>query len=373
MKKDKKILLVGGGTGGHAGPIAAIYWELKKQSPDFSFCVVGTGTPEEKPFFEGIDELKTIESGKLHLYLTLKNLVESRRFIRGFFQSIQLLKAEAPDLIFSKGGFVSLPVVLAAKCLKIPYYLHESDIVMGKVNRLMAKGAKKVFVSYPLNFYPFLQARKMIWTGQIMRSFTTGQDNSGLKYFGFNNTKPVIFLTGGSQGSTHMSENFIKIAKKLLEKYNIIHQAGKHSIEISQEFYKSLSPTERNDYFLTAFLGIEKGVDMMAEAIKAASLVITRSGSTIIEMAEMAKPMILIPWKNAASNHQEENAKYLTDRAAAVMITDDELSPERLLSEIESLLSNQAKLKELGESARKLFPRDARLKICEILIKELSK
>ncbi len=361
-------MLVGGGTGGHAGPILAIYQELKKTQPNLSIYVVGVGSEEEKHFFDGLPLYRKIKSGKLHRYVTLKNIVESLKFSYGFVESIFLLLSLKPKLIFSKGGYTSMPLISAANILKIPYFLHESDIEMGKTNRIMSKKAEKVFVNFPTKYYPGIAQQKLVWSGPILRHFAdTGKDPKA--FFKFSESRPVIFMTGGSQGSLSLTKGLIDIAPKLLEKYDIIHQAGKHSIEIANKFWSKLPPEDKKHYYLAEFLSIENDTDMMWEAIKAADLIITRAGSTIAEAAILGKSMILVPWRHAAQDHQLKNAQYLVESNAAVMIKEEAFTPATLLSAIDVAFS---KKDHNGKTISEVFPKDGVAKICDSIIKEIE-
>jgi len=369
----KKILLVGGGSGGHAGPIRAIFDKLKAAAFD-SIIVVGSGTPEEKPFFGNLKEYRVIEAGKMHRYLTLKNVQEGALFLVGFSKAVRLLLAEKPTIIFSKGGFASLPMILAARLLKIPFWQHESDIEMGQTNRMMAKYAKKVFVAYPEKYYPFISKNKIDWSGPILRGGYEKKLKADPAIFGFAGDKPVILLTGGSQGSLHLSQKFIEALPELLKEYDIIHQAGKHSIEMALEYRNSLSASAKKGYFVTEFLGKAGDCDMMLSAIDTADLVVARAGSTIIELAIKGKPMILVPWKHSAQDHQNKNAQFFAEHQAAQVILDDELSRENIVYAIKACFAEDGKrLTDLAAHAAGLFPDDGAQKIAKLLLAEISK
>jgi len=367
-RKDNSIMLVGGGTGGHAGPILAIYQNLVKRIPDIEIHVVGVGSGEEKYFFSKLPHYHQIKSGKLHRYFTIKNLSEAVKYAIGIVESFIMIKTIRPKLIFSKGGYTSLPVITAANLLKVPYFLHESDIEMGRTNKIMSRNAKKVFVCFPTEYYSDIDKDKLVWSGPILREDdSTGKSHKS--FFGFENEKPIIFLTGGSQGSLALTKALLDIAHKLFPKYNIIHQAGKHSIEVAQKFRDSLDESERKSYHLAEFLDPSGKVDMMWEAIKVADLVITRAGSTIAEIAILGKPMILVPWKYAAQNHQLKNAKYLVENNAAVMIDEKDFTSEKLLQSIIATLTNKP---DHTNSHKVIFPTDGAEKICDNIIKEIE-
>jgi len=366
--KIKKIILVGGGTGGHASPIGSIYGMLRHGDPELDILVIGSGSTEEKVFFEKIPTYRTIRAGKLHRYFTLKNIAELINFFIGFFQSFLVVASFKPDLIFSKGGYVSLPVILSAKVLRVPYMFHESDIEMGKANRFMAKDAKKVFVSYPVNYYPDISSNRLVFSGPILRpGFLSKTDVSA---FQFEENKPTILVTGGSQGSLNITRTFLEVGQSLLREYNVIHQAGKNSINEANLFLDKLSIQERGSYYLRTVLPIDHG-DGMAAAISLSDVVITRAGSTILEIAAMKKPMILIPWQHAASDHQNKNADFFLENKAAIVIREKDLSSKLLYSEIKNLLCDSKKMEQISKSAGELIPKDGLDSVVNAILSEV--
>ena len=369
-QNNSSILLVGGGTGGHAAPVLAVYRKIKEIDREAKVFVIGVGTKEERAFLGTIPNYIKIKTGKLNRYLTIKNLVELIKFVIGSIQSLYYIWKIKPSVVFSKGGYVSLPVINAARFFNIPYFLHESDIVMGKVNRLLAKNAKKTYVSFPLQFYKEVTSNKKIWSGPILRDGFSDAVSGGRKSFGFKNNNPIIFLTGGSQGSLNMSKSIIGVANKLLDNYNIIHQAGKHSYDLVMDFHNKLEKNKQANYYVTEMLVEKSGKDMMLEAINAADLIITRASSTISELAIKAKPMVVVPWKYSAQDHQLKNAKFLEDHNSAIMITDDSLGSESLFSVIKLLFSDKDKMKEMASNASNLFPSNGVSMICEDIIDE---
>jgi UDP-N-acetylglucosamine--N-acetylmuramyl-(pentapeptide) pyrophosphoryl-undecaprenol N-acetylglucosamine transferase len=364
-QKNKKIFLVGGGTGGHAGPILAIYQQLCKEVSSENIFVVGAGTAPEKEFFETIKNYKVVTSGKMNRYLTFKNLIELSKLIAGFCASLQLLSRERPAVIFAKGGYSSLPVVLAAKVLRIPYFIHESDIEMGWTNKMLARGAIKTFVSFPEKYFTKIGG-KIEQSGPIFRD-SFYEDNT----FGFDfpdRDKPILLVSGGSQGSLALTNYFITSAKEVLENFNVILQAGKHSILPARELYESLDSDHQAGLKVFEFLEATPGNDQMTKALRSSSIVLLRAGSTLAEAALLQKPMILVPWKHAASDHQTKNAQFMKESQAAVVITDDELMTKPLDQVLRELMADQAKLNRLAENASTLFPKDGREKIAKNIL-----
>lgn len=369
---NQRVILVGGGTGGHAAPILAIYQKLVKEIKPENILVVGVGTEEERVFFKDIYNYQVIKSGKLHRYLTWKNFSEGLKFIVGFFQSMQIISQFEPAMIFSKGGFSSMPMALAAKILNYPYSLHESDIEMGKVNSLMSRWAKKVYVAYPTKFYNHIRYDKIIYSGPILREGFTDKLKINKEIFGFKSNDPILFITGGSQGSLNLSRGFLNIASDLLKDYNVIHQAGKHSIEESEAFRETLDEKLKDKYYLSEFLKVEGGVDYMLEAINCADLVVARAGSTILELAIRGKAMLLVPWKEAAQDHQRKNAAYFQKNEAAMVISDDKIKTKEFSEKINQIFQNREKVRlALAEKAKDLVPGDGLERVVKDLLKEV--
>jgi len=368
--KNNTIILVGGGTGGHAAPILAIYQRLKKTNKNLDITVFGVGTAEERYFFDKIPDYKIICAGKMNRYATWRNLVELLKAIIGFFQALYYIGLIRPKIIFSKGGYVSLPMINAARLLGVPYFFHESDIEMGKVNVMMAKGAKKIFAAYPPESYKNLEIQKFYWCGPILREGFATKRVPNRELFSFDN-KPIIFVTGGSQGSLHVSEKFLDAAEELIAQYNIIQQTGKFGAEIAEKFYNSLGDEKRSSYFFKDFLEIENGRDMMLEASAASDVVIARAGSTIVELAVMGKKMVLIPWQHAAQDHQAKNAAYFARNNSAIVISDEKLCAETITKAIRSVSSGDLG-KIISENAINLFPTDGLETVCDSIINEIE-
>jgi len=361
MKKteSKTILLVGGGTGGHFYPIFRIYNKLK-EIKDLRIFVVGSKSDLEMRLFSDNSDYIFLQTGKLHRLFTFKNIIEGFYLIYGLSKSLHLLLTLKPSLIFSKGGYVSLPIIFWARILKISYFIHESDIVIGSSNKFAGQGAKKVFTGFPCENYPKKFKKKVCFAGQIIKYTKDSKGEKILFDFGFENKKPIILITGGSQGAKSLNTRVLKSLNILLSKYNIIHQTGAYDYKRVIDFRAKLNNDLKNSYFVTDFLGDNNGIDMVSQALINSSLVVARAGATTIsEIALFNKPMILIPFKYASLDHQRKNAEFLMKKKAAVMILEDNLSGKLLVSEIDKLINDKAEIKELTGNAQKVFPDDA--------------
>lgn len=329
--KVKKIVLVSSSTGGHAVPTLNVYNRLSNK---FDVKIFHSGSMIENELFRGLNKTK-ITCGKLHRHQMIRNIWEGIKINLGLIQSIFLLIFNRPKLIFSKGGFCSVPVLTAARLLKIPYFIHESDIEMGLANKIATKGSKKVFVSFPKENYPGTKSLK--YSGLIIRDEF---DNIKIP----KNKKPTIMITGGSQGATKINETIYKILKQLNKKFRVYHQVGINDEGKAKEMSKK--QISKDDYICYTFSS-EKNV----EALLRSDLIISRASATTIgEIAKLKKACILIPYKYAASDHQTKNAKLLERKNAAIVISEDQLGSKMLYDKIEYLFSNIKNLTTLGNN-----------------------
>lgn len=370
IEKKPKILLIGGGTGGHITPVFEIYLRLRKDHKGTDFRVIGAGTAIERYFFADNSDYKKIITGKFHRFLTWKNILELFYLLFGMFQALYFLLDFRPTIIFSKGGYVAVPLLFWARILRIPYLIHESDVMMGSSNRFGAKGAKKVFVGFPKENYPEISSKKLVFSGQLFDKV----EKTGCFDFGFDQKKPVIFITGGSQGSMIINKIIFKMLDQLLDRYNIIHQTGGMGYKMAIEKRSHLSDLHKKSYFIRDFFEIIGDCDLMSAAITTSDLVISRaSATTMAEIASVNKPMILIPYKHAAADHQRLNALVLERAKAAVVVTEEKLTAEKFTKEIDGLMSDKKKLEYLAKNARMLFPSDGLEIVCEEIEKYINK
>lgn len=375
-KLKNSIILVGGGTGGHAVPVLEIFRKLKKDQPDVSVKIVGSGSAVEKKIFaEVFSDYIIVESGKWHRHEKWRNIKEVYFLLKGLLQSLVVFYRYKPKVLFSKGGYVALNMVYMARLFKVPYYIHESDIEMGLVNKVTAKSAKKIFISFPPKYYSSLPVDKTEYSGPIIRQAILETNRGDHSLFGFAEKKPIILVTGGSQGSLIINRCLAKAAKNLILKYNLIHQAGHFDYGWVNEFRSTLSAEEQQSYFVTDYLGPMEGNDLMLAALEQADLVVSRAGAnTLSELAIKGKPMILIPYRYAAADHQLKNARMLEEMGAALVISEDDFSPQLLIDKIESLFADDSSgLKVLFRNTKNVFAEDGLKIVCQNLIEEVNK
>jgi len=368
MKKSKKtILLVGGGTGGHIIPLLNINKKLKEMRPDFCIVSVGGNTALDKKLFTGIDNHISLTTGKLHRNFTANNIIQFVYLICGIIKSFFIIINTKPNVIFSKAGYVSFPIIFWAKIFKIPYMIHESDIAMGRSNKLSAKNALKIFVGFPKSYYPDAFFDKTIFVGQILRPEISDLSEHTFD-FGFSNKKPTIFITGGSQGAKNINSAIFNSLDHLLNKYNLIHHVGNLDYARAIEIRSGLDGEKRASYFVTELLTNTNSKDSLLSAINQSELVVLRSSATTLaEVSALKKPIITVPYKHAASDHQMKNALYYEKEHAAVVLNDDEIN-DKLTTEIDHLFKNPEEMKRLGNNAFKLLPIDGLDRVVDEII-----
>lgn len=353
-----RILFTGGGTGGHVFPILAVKKTFEGAgNPAISFYYLGPdGFVKENFINQGI-KTKFITAGKLKRYFSLGVPLELIKFVIGVIQSFIHLFLWVPDVIFSKGGYGSFPVVFVGWIYRIPIILHESDSAPGLANRILAKFAKKIILSFPKSqIYFDKHQEKIILIGNPIREeLILGDGSQGKTLFQIKSEKPVILILGGSQGAQKINEIILDILPRLLEITEVIHVTGekndKFVIEEAQrilKYYENL----KQYYHLAPFLN----EDYLKHAYAAADLVINRAGSgSIFEIAACGKPSILIPLPNSASDHQRKNAHDFAQSGATIVLEQENLTTNILLEEISKLLGNTAKLQEMSEKAKQFY------------------
>lgn len=326
----KKIVMTGGGTAGHVTPNIALMPALKEAGYDIHY--IGSYTGIEKELIEAQNIPYTgIESGKLRRYFDPKNFSDPFRVIKGYGQALRLLGKLKPDIVFSKGGFVSVPVVLAAKTRGIPAIIHESDITPGLANRIAIKGAKKVCCNFPETL-KYLPAEKAVLTGSpIRRELFDGNPENAYALCKFPaEKKPVLLIIGGSLGSRAINEAVRKVLQELLKDFHIIHLCGKGNLDESLVGIEGYAQFEYASTELT---------DMLALA----DLAISRAGAnSICELLALHKPNILIPLSAAASRgDQILNAKSFEKQGFSYVIPEEEVTDEVLLAAVREVFANR--------------------------------
>lgn len=349
--KKIKILVTGGGSGGHVVPLMAVVTELKKYTDKILF--VGSGLEMEKRIANSENvEYKSVLSGKLRRYFSWQNFIDPFKVIIGFFQAIFIILFFRPNVIFAKGGYVTIPVAFAGWLLWIPIVTHESDVVMGLSNRLEKGLAKKICVGFPISSYIDLPLDKVVFTGNpVKKEFVADGKISPIEH------KSIIFVTGGSQGARFINQTIASLLNDLTKKYYIIHITGKND-------YEWIKKNSWPNYELYDF------TNKVPELMKKSDLVISRPGANFLaEISFLGKPSILITPANSANGHQLANAKVYEKNGAAIVLSEEGLTPTSLEDIIDRLMEDKKMLKDIGVKAKELSQPEASKAIADEIIK----
>lgn len=327
----KKIVLTGGGTAGHVTPNIALIPILKDAGYEVHYIGSYEGIEKSLITEMGIPYYG-ISSGKLRRYLSAKNFTDPFRVIKGFSQAKQLMKEIKPDIVFSKGGFVTVPVVKAAASRNIPVIIHESDMTPGLANKLCNKHAMKVCCNFPETVELFPKGKAVLTGSPIRKELSTGDRATGLNLCHFSTDKPVLMIIGGSLGAQKINESVRSILPKLLERYQIIHVCGKGKMD------ESLIQTNGYSQF-------EYVKDDLKHLFAAADIVISRAGANVIcELLSLKKPALLIPLSAKASRgDQILNAESFRKQGYCDVLDEDEITDDKLYEAINNLYDNREK------------------------------
>jgi UDP-N-acetylglucosamine--N-acetylmuramyl-(pentapeptide) pyrophosphoryl-undecaprenol N-acetylglucosamine transferase len=352
-----RIVLTGGGTGGHLVPLVAVAKEIKKKIPDTEFVFLGPAHPLEKSFMEpeGIP-VRNIMSGKIRRYFSLETIIDLAKVPLGIFQALWKLLVIMPDAIFAKGGYAAVPVVLAGWAYRIPVMIHESDAKPGIANIIMAKFCQRVAISYP-EAEKYFPARQVVLTGNPLRpDITQGDPAKAREKFSLIESKKVIFVWGGSQGARYINNKILNILPNLLHKYQIIHQTGEKNIkEVEHKAGEIGIKAGREGYHPVAFIREE-----LKDVLALADLVISRAGAnSISEIAANKKPSIIIPIESSANGHQLMNAYSVAKTGGCVVFEENNLGEHMLLEKIDELMEDEELRKKMTESLGHFYHPDA--------------
>lgn len=325
----KRIVLTGGGTAGHVTPNIALLPALKREGYEVHY--IGSYDGIERKLIEELNiPYYGISSGKLRRYFDPKNFSDPFKVIKGFFEALNLIKKLKPDVVFSKGGFVSVPVVLAAKRKGVPVIIHESDMTPGLANKLSIPSARKICANFP-ETVKYLPEGKAVLTGTpIRQELFSGNKLRGMDFCGFNRNKPVLLVVGGSTGSLAVNEAVRAVLPELLEKYQVVHLCGKGKLE------ETLNKTP-------GYVQFEYIKKELSDLLDAADLVISRAGANAIcELLALRKPNILIPLSAASSRgDQILNAESFQRQGYSYVLKEEALNKETLLEAIETVYNNR--------------------------------
>ena len=356
MKLNRNVVaFTGGGTAGHIYPGLAVADELKElsgKSSDMRVIWIGCSKGMDKKIVEnafGPSGKKTagafygIPSGKLRRYFSWQNFSDIFRIIAGYFKARKILRKEKPCILFSKGGFVSVPPCLAAKHLGIPVFTHECDFTLGLANRLNFKSATKMFVSYEetKNSLSEKDQKRVLVTGNPVRPvFYDTNPEKGLKFLGIdkNHKKPVLLILGGSSGARQINELVIQNLEWLCKNFIVVHQSGLLNNDDNLE--KQLHKKYKENYKAYQFI-----YEQMPDVVSCADVILSRAGANSIwEAAVLYKPMVLIPLCGSGTRgDQVDNARFFESKNAALVLVGDDANSEKLKEALSKMLTKKTR------------------------------
>ena len=325
----KRIILTGGGTAGHVTPNIALIPKLRELGFDIHY--IGSYEGIEKKLIEDVNvPYYGIASGKLRRYFDPKNFSDPFRVLKGYGEARKILKKLKPDVVFSKGGFVAVPVVLAAKHLHIPVIIHESDMTPGLANKISLSAATKVCCNFPETMGYIPEGKAVLTGSPIREELLHGNKLAALNLCGFAANKPVILVIGGSQGSVAVNDAVRGILPELLKKYQVIHLCGKGKLDSTK--------TDMEGYIQFEYVKKE-----LADLFALADIVISRAGANAIcELNALKKPNLLIPLSaNASRGDQILNANSFAKQGFSTVLEEEVLTADTLSQAIEETYKNR--------------------------------
>jgi UDP-N-acetylglucosamine--N-acetylmuramyl-(pentapeptide) pyrophosphoryl-undecaprenol N-acetylglucosamine transferase len=376
-----KILAVGGGSGGHVTPVVAVAKAIQQKVPNAKFlfvCDKKFARQARELFSDTNVKIKTISAGKLRRYANLKwytyltpyhiwhthlaNLADIFKIVRGFYQSARLLKKFRPDVVFIKGGYVSLPLGLAAARQHLPIVIHDSDVLPGLTNGALARYAAAIGTGSPIENYPAYPPTKTKFIGtpvdhQLFVALTKTEKREVLARLGFSDQYPLVVVTGGGGGSKTLndltlqsSSSFIKNQIQVLLLTGKTHTVPKH--------------------FEDRFFRIQEFSNSLTDIFRAANVVVTRAGaSSLAELAAAKKAIVLVPHPHLAGNHQEKNSAIYESAAAAVVLNQRTLTAKKFFQTVSGLATNPERQKSLGQQLAQFAKPNALSDMANMILK----
>lgn len=363
-----KILLTGGGTGGHFYPLIAIAEELnnvaqKEKIIDLKLYYMSDSPYDKRMLFENRITYVGVPAGKMRLYFSIRNFLDLFKTAIGAFFGLVSMFFIYPDVVISKGGYAAFPAVLAAKLLRIPVIVHESDSYPGRLNLWTAKFAKNVAVAWP-EAADKLPKEKTAWVGlPIRKAILHGSREGAHDYFKLSSNMPVIFIYAGSQGAEIINNTIIETLPQLVSRYQVIHQTGEKLYDDVVSRSKLVLENDKNIAHYKPISYLNNLTIRMASGIS--DLVISRAGSSLFEIASWGIPSIVIPITNSNGDHQRKNAFSYARTGACEVIEESNLSPHVLMAEIDRLFTDKERMEKMKKSANAFANPDAGYKIAK--------
>jgi UDP-N-acetylglucosamine--N-acetylmuramyl-(pentapeptide) pyrophosphoryl-undecaprenol N-acetylglucosamine transferase len=374
-QKKFRVLVTGGGTGGHIYPLIAVVAELQTLAAqhlvDMEIRYFGAYGTFKKFLEENNVRVSRITSSKIRRYFSPLNIIDAPKFVWSLLQALWKIYFYMPEVVFSKGGPGSLPVVVAARFYRIPVVIHESDAIPGINNRLAARFATTIATSFS-EASKYFPAGSVIFTGNPVRKYllsdTTTQERAK-GFFGFDTKSPLILILGGSQGATQINDLVLDTLGELLGFTQVLHQTGlKNFEEVLAELQvitKDIPENLRTRYRAMSYF--EKDLRL---ALRAADLVISRAGAgSIFEIAAFNKPSLIIPLPESPNKHQEANAIEYQNAGATIIMESENLLPHLFVENIKDLLESPLKLEKMSRAAGNFYQTEAASNLAQVILR----
>ena len=367
-----RVIIAAAGTAGHINPGLAIANKIKQEEKNSEIVFIGTTRGLENDLVPRAGYmLKTINAYGLSKKLSIENLKKLYLTLRGFGEAKKIIKDFKPDVVIGMGGYICGAVITSAHSLNIPTLLHESNSFPGRAIKMLAKKTDTILVSFEDAISRIKNAKNVVCTGTPVKikrqDYDVNMKNKILQTLGLNETKPIVLVSGGSQGAKKINEAIIQIIKDKLNKdYQIIWATGQKQFDIIKESLENIQININN----IDGIKIVPYIYNMEEVANSADIMIGRAGAmTVTEIANLGKPSILVPLPNVSHNHQLYNAKVLENVDASKIILNDELTGEKLNREIEDILKDKSLKEKMGKNALKVATNNAD----ENIYKEIKK
>ena len=367
-----RVVLTGGGSGGHIYPLLAVAEAIQAKCDALhapvEFAYFGPNDLYSALLAQRGVPIYPIASGKMRRYFSLDNFLDAPKFVIGFFQALWKLYFMMPDVVFSKGGTGALPVVVAAWFYRIPVAIHDSDAQPGLTNVTSGRFATRVFLSFE-RAAAYFAASKVMITGAPLRTELLDERvarDAAKEIMGFDKTQPLVLVLGGSQGAQRINEFILTNITQLISMTSVLHQTGPDNFVEVQKLSKVALATAPITYRYVA-MGYIGGKDM-ASALTAADLVVARSGSSVCEFAAFGLPAILIPLTESANDHQRVDAYEFAKSGAAIVLEEANLLPGIFFSQLKNILTDNDLRAKMGAASSAFFIPGAADKIADELM-----
>lgn len=361
-----RVIIAAAGTAGHINPGLAIANKIKKEEKDSEIIFIGTTRGLENDLVPRAGyELKTIEAYGLSKKISIENLKNMYRTLKGYGEAKKIIKEFKPDIVIGTGGYICGATISSAHSLKIPTILHESNSFPGKAIQLLAKKTDTILVSFEDAIPRIKNGKNIVFTGTPVKiskkNYSETQRANIIASTGLDEKKPIVLVFGGSQGAKRINNTIIEIIKNKQNKdYQVIWATGPKQYDNIKEELEEVSIPINN----IKNMKIIPYIYNMEELMNVVDIIVARSGAmTITEISNLGKPSILVPLPNVSHNHQLYNAKVLEKVGAAKIILDEEIDGQKLNTAIEQIISSKEKMKQMGQNALKISTVDAEEKI----------